>query len=301
MTLPLRPGDELPPRTVVARNTAAEEAGSIHDDACASRMGYRGGLVPGVTLLAYLTRSLVDALGEAWPERGRLRGRFVRPAYEGEAFTVRAAVVRREARSGGADLALDCRLERPDGAPCLEAEAACLVGEAAPRAPGPWRRGLPAPGPGRRAPSGSELPPLRPEMMNVGEELSPLSYRLSLEEAMAWAAQAGDDHPWYRSASPFGGRPIAQPALFARDPIELLRHNFARKATIHAASDLAYQHVGWPDRDYTVYGYIADVYERKGNHYVVVDTLTVDEDGREIVRNRHTSLIRLRVEAEASG
>jgi hypothetical protein len=45
-----------------------------------------------------------------------------------------------------------------------------------------------------------------------------------------------------------------------------------------------------------VYGYVADVYERNGQGYVEVETLTVDQDGREIVRNRHTSLIRLRGE-----
>ena len=282
-------GDQLPARTVVARNTAADEAGSIHDDAYAARMGYRGGLVPGVTLLAYLTPSLIEAFGETWPQRGRLRARFVRPAYDGEALLVRAAVARRD----GADLTLECRIERSDGSACVEAKAACLLGEAPSPGPGPWRRGLPAP---RRATTEGGLPPLDPETLIVGEELSPLTYYLSLEESIAWAARAGDEHPWYRDASPFGGRPIVHPAFFARDPIALLRHNFASKATIHAATDLAYQHAGWPDRDYTVYGYIAEVYERKGNSYVIVDTLTVDQDGREIVRNRHTSVIRLRGE-----
>lgn len=298
MTHSLRPGDELPLRTVVALNTSADEAGSIHDDAHAARMGYRGGLVPGVTLLAYLTPSLVDAFGETWPQRGRLSARFVRPAYDSETVSVHATVVRSDERPGGDDIALDCRLERPDGMTCMEAEAACLVGEAPEHEPGPWRRATPIASPRRPAPDG-ELPPLRPETLLVGEELSPLTYRLSLEEAMAWTAQARDDHPWYRNDAPFGGRPIVHPALFARDPIQLLRHNFAHKATVHAATDLSYQHAGWADREYTVYGYIADVYERKGNSYLVVDTLTADQDGREIVRNRHTSLIRLRAEVEA--
>lgn len=297
MTHSLRPGDELPLRTVVALNTSADEAGSIHDDAHAARMGYRGGLVPGVTLLAYLTPSLVDAFGETWPQRGRLSARFVRPAYDSETVSVHATVVRSDERPGGDDIALDCRLERPDGMTCMEAEAACLVGEAPEHEPGPWRRATPIASPRRPAPDG-ELPPLRPETLLVGEELSPLTYRLSLEEAVAWAEQANDDHPWYRTKSP-SGRPIAQPAIFARDPIRLLRHNFARKATIHAATDLAYRNVGWVDREHTVYGRVAEVYEQRGNSYAELDTLTVDQDGREIVRDRHTSLFRLRTEAEA--
>ncbi len=287
----LRPGDDLPLRSVIARNTAADEAGSIHDDEYAARVGYQGGLVPGVTLLAYLTTSLVEAFGEAWPQRGRLRARFLRPAYDGETITVRASVVRSEDRGRGADVTVECRLERPDGATCVEAEAVCLVGEAARRRAAP-----PVAEPPRSSPPG-ELPPLSPETVVPGKELVPFTYQLSRDEALAWAEQANDEHLWYRTASTFG-QPIAQPAIFARDPIRLLRHNFARKATIHAATDLEYRNVGWADREYTVYGRVAEVYERKGNSYAVLDTMTVDEGGREIVRNRHTSLFRLRSEAQ---
>lgn len=285
---------QLAARTVVARNTAADEAGSIHDDAYATQAGYRGGLVPGVTLLANLTPILVEAFGEAWPQRGRLRARFVRPAYDGETLVLRATVRRREDGDNAVDIALDCRLEREDGTVCVEAEAACLLGAAPATNARPWRRALPV-AKKQRSLVGDALPPLTPETLVVGEELSPLSYRLSREEALDWVAQVGDTHPWYTEASPFGG-PIVQPALFARDPIYLLRHNFARRATIHAETDLTYRGAGWPEREYTVYGYVADVYERTGHGYVVVDSVTVDEDGREIVRNRHTSLIRLRAE-----
>jgi acyl dehydratase len=284
--------EALPTRHVVARNTAAGEADSIHDDAYATRAGYRGGLVPGVTLLAYLTATLIDAYGAAWPERGRLRARFVRPVYHGEELEVRAAFARR----GGAGSVLECRIERSDGAIAVEAEAACASEPAPAPGPQPWRRGVPTPRPRRATDPDGALPPLLPETLVVGEELAPLTYHVSHADAVAWAAQADDASEWYRGGSPFDG-PIVHPAMLARDPISLLRHNFARKATIHAESDLSYLHAGRPDRDYTVYGNVADVYERRGNGYVVVDTLTVDEDGREIVRNRHTSLIRLGSEA----
>lgn len=275
----------------MARNTAATEAGSIHDDAYAARFGYRGGLVPGVTLLAYLTPALIEAFGEAWPQHGRLHARFVRPAYDGETLAVRAPVARRE----GDDVTLACRLENEAGAACVEAEASCLLGEPRPARHVPWRTAIPAPRPVRVA-TGGRLPPLDPDTFVIGEELMPLTYRITPDDSMTWAAQMDDRSSWYRESSPFGG-PIVHPAFFARDPIELLRHNFAYKATIHAETDLSYQRVAWPERDYTVYGYIADVYERKGNSYVVVHTLTVDQDGREIARNRHSSIVRLRGEA----
>ncbi len=288
---PLRPGNQLPDRIVVARNTAAADVGSIHDDAYATRMGYRGGLVPGVTLLAYCTPTLIDAFGEEWVQRGRLRARFLRPAYDGETLAVRAAVTRAE----GGDVTLGCRIERADGTACIEAEASCLLGEQPATTSKPWRTAIPVAGPA--VPPGGGLPPLAPENMTIGQELSPLTNRLPLAESIAWAGAAGDESAWYRNASPFGGRPIVHPALFARDAIRLLGHNFARKASVHAATDLAYQGVGWPDRSYTVYGYVVDLHERNGNSYAVLDTLTVDQDGREIVRHRYTSVIRLRAES----
>lgn len=280
-------GQQLPTRTVIARNTAADEAGSIHDDAYAARLGYRGGLVPGVTLLAYLTPALIAAFGEAWPQRGRLRARFVRPAYDGDTLSVLAAVERTDATG----VSLACHIDNADGAVCVEVEATCALEEQASAAK-PWRTSIPVAGPGAVAPDGG-LPELARENLAAGQELSPLTYRLSLVQAIAWALEANDDSAWYRDASPFGG-PIVHPAFFARDAIYLLRYNFAYKATVHAETDLAYQGPGYPDRDHTVYGNIAELYERNGNSYVVLDTLTVDQDGREIVRNRHTSVIRLR-------
>src|SRR3970040_1684334 len=117
----LDPGTELPPRTVVARNTAAHEAGSIHDDAKAARHGYRGGLVPGVTLLAYLTPTLLEAFGEAWPQRGRPRARSPRRGSDGETLSARATVSDADERG----VALACRLVGEDGVARVEAEVSC--------------------------------------------------------------------------------------------------------------------------------------------------------------------------------
>jgi acyl-CoA thioesterase FadM len=285
----LAPGDTFS-RTVIARNTSAHEAGSIHDDAVAARAGYRGGLVPGVTLLAYLTPVLIDAVGAAWPQRGHLRARFLRPAYDGERLTAAVTV----AQHDGDDISLDCTLARDDGAVCVEATASCAIGAPAEFELTPWRRGIPAPRPQRAAPHGG-LPPLDVRDLVIGEELSPLTCHLALADTIAWALEVSDDGPWYRDASPFGA-PIVHPAYFARDPIALLRHNFAYKPIIHTATEITYRHEARVDRDYTVYGYIADVFERNGHGYVVVDTLTVDQDGREIARGALTAVAKLRGE-----
>src|SRR5260370_21098087 len=94
-----RPGYDAAVRTqlaeyrVPARNPSGHSANKIHDDAVARQLGFRGGLVPGVTVYAYMTRPLVAACGREWVEGGTASVRFVKPVYAGEVVTVRAAAV----------------------------------------------------------------------------------------------------------------------------------------------------------------------------------------------------------------
>ena len=78
---------------VRAHNAATESENRIHDDEVARRHGFRGGLVPGVTVYAYMTHPVVARLGRAWLERGTITARFHQPLYDGDTVTVDAAAV----------------------------------------------------------------------------------------------------------------------------------------------------------------------------------------------------------------
>lgn len=78
----------LPAYRVTARNTAAQSENAIHDDAVARQYGFRGGLVPGVTVYAYLTHPVAEAWGEVWLARGTASVRFLAPVLEGEEVDV---------------------------------------------------------------------------------------------------------------------------------------------------------------------------------------------------------------------
>ena len=56
---------------VKAYNTATESTNKIHDDDVARTYGFRGGLVPGVDVYAYLTHVPT----ERWGWRGWVTGR----------------------------------------------------------------------------------------------------------------------------------------------------------------------------------------------------------------------------------
>ena len=73
--------------TLTAHNWATGSSNAIHRDDVAARLGFRGGLVPGVGLFAYLVAPAVEAYGPGWLGHGRLEARFRTPVYDGEEVT----------------------------------------------------------------------------------------------------------------------------------------------------------------------------------------------------------------------
>src|SRR5690348_13335622 len=80
----------LGPYRVAAFNASKESENKIHDDAVAQRFGFRGGLVPGVDVYAYMTHLPVLRWGRAWLERGSAECRLLKPVYDGDAAVVTA-------------------------------------------------------------------------------------------------------------------------------------------------------------------------------------------------------------------
>ena len=75
---------------VNAFNTATASENKIHDDAMARRFGFRGGLVPGVEVFAYMAHMPVARWGRNWLERGQAECRFLKPVYDGAVARVTA-------------------------------------------------------------------------------------------------------------------------------------------------------------------------------------------------------------------
>ncbi len=73
-----------------AFNTATASENKIHDDAMARRFGFRGGLVPGVEVFAYMAHMPVARWGRSWLERGQAECRFLKPVYDGAVARVTA-------------------------------------------------------------------------------------------------------------------------------------------------------------------------------------------------------------------
>ena len=107
-------GRALPIHRVQAQNIAAESDNKIHDDQVAATYGFRGGLVPGVTVYGYMTAPIVEMAPE-WLERGSMTLRLIEPFYDGEEVLVRAEC--------GDDGSIAVTAEQEDGTVCARGTA----------------------------------------------------------------------------------------------------------------------------------------------------------------------------------
>ena len=71
-----------------AFNTAPDSENKIHGDELAKEYGFEGGLVPGVTISAYLIHPVIELWGEEWLEKGFANCRITSPLYDNENFEV---------------------------------------------------------------------------------------------------------------------------------------------------------------------------------------------------------------------
>ena len=79
----------LPVYRLRAVNTAPDSENKMHDDGVAAQYGFRGGLVPGITVYGYMMKPVVEHAPE-WLEHGSMKVRFLEPFYDGDPVVVRA-------------------------------------------------------------------------------------------------------------------------------------------------------------------------------------------------------------------
>ena len=72
----------------IAHNQSPDSQNQIHSDEMAQRYGFKGGLVPGVTLSAYLTQPGVLRWGQEFLSSGFAEIKIVRPVYDTRPFEV---------------------------------------------------------------------------------------------------------------------------------------------------------------------------------------------------------------------
>lgn len=243
--------------TVEAYNTAFDSTNRMHDDAVAQTYGFRGGLVPGVDVWAYMTRPCVDRWGETFLTGSTMTARFLSPVYDGELVTV-------EFSDDGA-----LEVIGPDGT-MRATGAASIVDAPAPRVLGPAARPDPA-------------PPVRAELLAAGTVLGTLRLDLDQELSAVYLDDVRDDLAIY------DGGGVCHPAFFARLANAVLHRNVTLGPWIHVGTTAHHRGVARAGQTLEVRGEVLDEYERKGHRFVDL-AVEITADGSPVWSAHHTAI-----------
>jgi acyl dehydratase len=246
----------MPPLLRVrAVNTATDSENRIHDDQIAAEYGFRGGLVPGVTIYGYMASAVIEHFGPEWLERGAMDVRFFQPFYEGEevAVTISDAADRKIKVEAGTRATATAWLESSRSGP---------------------------------RPDHCDLATKQPatsETIRPGVTLGSIEKTLNLSEPGMSAPL--DSH--------IGPDRLAHPAILLSLANEILISNYILGPWIHSSSEIRNANPARDGENLHVRGKIIDAYERKGHEFVVLDVAILSGDAL-ITRFRHTAIWKLR-------
>jgi len=249
-------------------NTAAEEKGSIHDDAEARKLGFRGGFVPGSVVGQAAFPAIIDAFGPKWMEGGWYSLTFVSPVY------IDDEVQEQGERTGG-----DLSLRVVDRAGRL-----CCNGRAGLGATIPWD-------PQHDLTHGAEgvLPGVERGFTFMPHEFTP-----EREMCLGMVRSAGDPTPWYDRDSPWGA-PIVPPEYLkvvalhlmrGADQPRLPRMEGTRGPGMWAQHELALEGPVFQGRSYRMTEWVADK-GRSGRTIFLAYEFELFDGDRRIGRGRH--------------
>ena len=257
-----------------ARNTAAQSENKIHDDRVAAQYGFRGGLVPGVTVYGYMASAVVQELSLEWLARGSMEIRFRHPFYDGDEVQVVTQA------TGGC---LQVTASQQDGTVCA-AGSATLDSQLV------WNADLmehPLPDPADR-------PPAVRDSFSPGAPLGTLRITLDLTDT-AFLESLGFDTMAEPAAIYRGPDGAAHPAVLLGMANRIFVRNFQLGPWIHAGSELTNFGVARHGDEITVKGRIQDCFERTGHEFVALDLSLTASGDRPIQLVRHTAIYRPKV------
>jgi hypothetical protein len=258
---------------VSAFNTATASSNKIHDDSVARRFGFRGGLVPGVEVYAYMAHMPVARWGRAWLERGEAECRFYKPVYDGVVAHIAATE-----ENGGLALIVDSEGER------------CATGSAAlPDHP------FPTPS-ASSLPSGSP-PEVRPNASDVSlapdRALGIAPWTASSAILSTYLDEIRETDPIYRREH------LVHPGQILRLANQALVQNVVLGPWIHVGSKVRNHAAALVDQELTIRAKVTSNVVSKGHAIVEFDAIVIADGVRVTAELTHTAIWRPRQVAEA--
>jgi hypothetical protein len=260
----------------IAYNHADDSENEIHSDEVARRYGFRGGLVPGVSVYAYLVHPAVVAWEMDWLTHGSSSVVLRKPLYHGGAFRVEPALEGPRAYRG---TVLD-----PQGTVCAEGHVSL------PEAPAPApeaRRGDPP------------VPPYASRPQATRATLEALRERGMGAARMSWPSAGEPD----RYLEDLDGMPklvrldiggFANPAFTLGLANWALAANVRMGPWIHAESRAQNHAAIAKGSELVVESSVADVFERGGHEFVDLTVTAYLEPDTPVMSAYHRAIYKLR-------
>ncbi len=266
-------GSELPAHTLRAINEATESENKIHDDTVAAQYGFRGGLVPGVSIYAYMTYPLVQAFGIDWLTRGTAQVTLSKPIYEGDDVTVSATVT----SASENELRFDTRGLNPEGVACGVGYATLPAAAEAPPAMDIIAVGNPV-----------ERVPVHWDLVVVGEPLPALQGGIDQAENEAYCQSHSDDLGLYQ-----GPNAYVHPGWLLQRCNRIFSNRFILNPWIHVGSEITMYRPCRVGEPIELRGVPIDKFERKGHEFTILDIL-LTASGEVAQRVKHTCIFKPR-------
>jgi len=267
-------GMPLQSHTLTAHNDAATSANKIHDDTVARQYGFRGGLVPGVSVYAYMTYPLVHGFGEAWLARGTAQVQFAKPIYEGDQVTV----------TGTVNAVAESEMQFALASTNAEG-VACGIGTATlPTVSNPASDPAEIPAGLRQAPR----VPISWDAVVVGQPLPLLTLTVTQQDNEEYCHTHADDLVLYR-----GAKGLVHPGILLRQCNRIFSEHFILGPWIHVASDITTYRPCQVREALEIRGVPVQKFEKKGHEFVVLDIL-ICAAGEAVQRVKHTCIFRPR-------
>ena len=271
--------DRLPTRSIVANNYAPDADNKIHSDDVAAQFGFDGALVPGVAVFAYLTQPIVDSLGSAWLQRGRIAARFLKPVYHDETVSVETVVENRSPPQFAVEL------KNPKGILCAVAQVG--LPDESPAPPDPANYPLrPLPAPADRFPNRIDAIPSGQTILG-SIEFDPADHQ-TVGIAASFVDAVCDPLTIYRQQDP-----PCHPAMLVAQANQLLIENVILGPWIHTASDVQFFSTASQNQTLSLRGEVADTFTKRGHQFVELDLALFDASDQPLAHIRHTAIIRL--------
>lgn len=250
------------------RNLAATQRGSIHDDATAQKLGFKGGTVAGSIHMEQMPPILVRAFGQRWFETGGLSCYFRNATIDGEPVRPLAQVP----PAGANDAQINIFMEKDDGTQVLEGTAS--LGD--PAEPSMLRRKLAEP---RESGEMRLLADIRP-----GDAVAPRRTHCTRADADPRLAVVTEPLDWYTEASPWGD-PILNPGLVVHIMVAAQRNMALPADAVGLYGAIEVRHLRGPvflERDYEVRGTILATGTTPKTEYVWFETMLSEGGGPDV-------------------